>query len=400
MEHFERDAAELEAWLSSATSRLHILAELDEPELQSLGAIKRKMELFLDFRKDVESHMALRSRVMALGGQLLRCRPRDVSIERRLATIEDGWLELLERLPNNEEQLHAAQMELLPSRQALAELLLWLDSLQPMLHDQHDPTALVDVGLMLHKYTGLKVDLANKQLTVDFVNQSAAANDTMTAAAALESTQFSEKLGELNSRYGHVLSQVNETLKQLQELQRNWQEHDTSVKALQMWLTDQEARLSRFRRLGHELSVRNALNECQAMQEQLLDKERDLSELKVMGKFISERSTCSESVGQVLTRELNDADERKARLEQQLSQVKQTLQSALEQWERYHHVLDAVSRVVTHTEYSMHRHRHASCDLASFRNTIQHVQVSLSLVDICSPMCIRKQMSGLDKSST
>ena len=384
MERFERDAAELEAWLATAAGRLHILADLSEPEVASLGAIKRKMELVLDFRKQLEARMPARSHVTTLGAQLLRCRPRDLSVEQRLASMEVAWLEVVGALPNNEAQLHAAQMELLPSRQALNELLLWLDSIDQLLADDADvdvETTLVDVGTRLHKYVDLKVDLANKQLTVDFVNKSSTLDVTSgdagdDVATSLESTNFADKLDELNSRYHDVTQQVRDTIAHLQELQERWLEHDKAVTSLQVWFTDQEAKLSRFSRVGHEISVRNSLKDCQLIAEQLQAKQRDIDGVKVMCKVISERCTSPHSVERALTHAVNALRQQCTNLDAHLQQVRATLDLALTHWEDHHRALEQVNHVLTHTEYSLHRHRHASCDLVTFRNSIEQVKVS------------------------
>ncbi len=57
-------------------------------------------------------------------------------------------------LPSSEEALHAAQMQLLPSRQALAKLMLWMDGVEATVaQDEQNPvSSLSDVQLMLRKY--------------------------------------------------------------------------------------------------------------------------------------------------------------------------------------------------------------------------------------------------------
>ena len=151
MERFERDASTLETWLATAKSRLKILSSLEDPELQSLGAIRHKMELFLDFRKEVEAKKHFKMDVVTLGNQVLRSRPRETGIQRRLEQIEEDWLGLMYQLPDNEEHLHTAQMELLPSRQALNELLMWLEKAEGAVREEEQPGSLVDVQVALRR---------------------------------------------------------------------------------------------------------------------------------------------------------------------------------------------------------------------------------------------------------
>ena len=57
-------------------------------------------------------------------------------------------------LPNNEEALHTAQMQLMPSRQALNELMLWMDGVEATVNEDEGKTvaSLMDVQLLLQKY--------------------------------------------------------------------------------------------------------------------------------------------------------------------------------------------------------------------------------------------------------
>lgn len=107
-----------------------------------------------EFRKEAEDKQSLKTKVTTLGNQLLRYQPSDAAMRDHLDNIEQHWLQLMCELPNNEEQLHAAHIELLPSRQALNELLMWLDSIHTTLAlDKNTPiTSLMDVQLHLQKY--------------------------------------------------------------------------------------------------------------------------------------------------------------------------------------------------------------------------------------------------------
>ena len=107
-----------------------------------------------EFRKEVENQHPLKTKVTTVGNQLLRLRPHDTSIQDQLDGLEDRWLHLMYDLPNNEEQLHSAQMELLPSRQALNELLLWLEGIESTLREDSGkvPTSLMDAQVLLQKY--------------------------------------------------------------------------------------------------------------------------------------------------------------------------------------------------------------------------------------------------------
>ena len=105
-------------------------------------------------RKEAENKEALKTKVTMLGQQLLRYQPSDSVLRDTLDNIQQQWLQLMCELPNNEEQLHAAHMQLLPSRQALNELIMWLHSIHATLtEDENQPiTSFMDVQLHLQKY--------------------------------------------------------------------------------------------------------------------------------------------------------------------------------------------------------------------------------------------------------
>ena len=102
----------------------------------------------------MENQHPLKTKATTVGNQLLRTRPHDTVIQERLERMEDQWLHLMYELPNNEEHLHSAQMELLPSRQALNELLLWLEGIETTIREDtgNVPTSLMDAQVLLQKY--------------------------------------------------------------------------------------------------------------------------------------------------------------------------------------------------------------------------------------------------------
>ena len=94
---------------------------------------------------------------------------------------------------------------------------------------------------------------------MDFVNQSAT---DPTLRESGEKNDFSEKLGEMNHRYTRVSGFVVERIKSLEMVLLRWEDYDRAVKSLDNWFIDQEAKLGRFERMGHLISVQQSLREC------------------------------------------------------------------------------------------------------------------------------------------
>ena len=108
-----------------------------------------------DFRKEVENQQPQKVKIVTLGHQLLRIRPGDCeAMNERLKQIEEDWERLTCDLPISELQLHSTQMEQMPSRQALNEMLVWLESVRSMLSEEERQPInnQMDLQVTLQKY--------------------------------------------------------------------------------------------------------------------------------------------------------------------------------------------------------------------------------------------------------
>ena len=106
------------------------------------------------------------------------------------------------------------------------------------------------------------MDIVNKQLTIDFINQSSSHPSQNPDGHYNEQTEFADRLGQMNSCYQALSSDVIEKLKQLEMIKGKWQEHDDSLKKLQGWFIDQNERFQKCCVISHEMSVQQALTDC------------------------------------------------------------------------------------------------------------------------------------------
>jgi len=104
---------------------------------------------------------------------------------------------------------------------------------------------------------GLKVEINQQQLTVDFVSQSQSGTGVAASRADL-----AEELGSMSCRYHAVASDVSERLKQLDSLQLQWTDHESQVDSINSWFVEQDARLDRFKQLRDRAAVEQAVREC------------------------------------------------------------------------------------------------------------------------------------------
>ena len=122
----------------------------------------------------------------------------------------------------------------------------------------------------IHCLQSYKIDLSSKQLTVDFVNQDVLqpSDEPDHSVPTHERTEFSERLGTLNSRWRDVSRHVSDRLASLEAIHSKWGEFEKSVARLVGWFHEQEDKLKKYRLIGHEVSVRQTLKDVKVRQMQ------------------------------------------------------------------------------------------------------------------------------------
>ena len=85
--------------------------------------------------------------------------------------LDHEWAHLEHDINNTEEYLHQAQMDLMPSRQALAELNAWLQEIEETLQGEKTKPlkTLADMEVLLKKY---KVNVLPDGFICSFIHQS------------------------------------------------------------------------------------------------------------------------------------------------------------------------------------------------------------------------------------
>lgn len=122
----------------------------DKPAL-----LKQQHIVFQEFRKDVENQLPLKEKVLKVGNQLMQNQVyQTADLDERLKHLELEWAHLEHDITNAEEYLHQAQMDLMPSRQALGELNAWLTEIEETLNEEKTKPMknLADIEVLLKKY--------------------------------------------------------------------------------------------------------------------------------------------------------------------------------------------------------------------------------------------------------
>ena len=93
--------------------------------------------------------------MLSVGSQLLQSKVyQTADLQDRMKYLEHEWAHLEHDINKSEEYLHQAQMDLMPSRQALGELNAWLTEIEETLADEKTKPLknLADMEVVLKKY--------------------------------------------------------------------------------------------------------------------------------------------------------------------------------------------------------------------------------------------------------
>ncbi|KFQ93584.1 Nesprin-1, partial [Nipponia nippon] len=124
---YQSESRELTHWLHSAKERLEFWSQQSLTVPQELETVRDHLNSFLEFSKEVDAKSSQKSSVLSTGNQLLRLKKVDTAALRAgLSHIDSQWTELLTQIPAVQEKLHQLQMDKIPSRHAITEVMSWI----------------------------------------------------------------------------------------------------------------------------------------------------------------------------------------------------------------------------------------------------------------------------------
>uniref|UniRef100_A0A8C1K642 Spectrin repeat containing, nuclear envelope 1a n=1 Tax=Cyprinus carpio TaxID=7962 RepID=A0A8C1K642_CYPCA len=354
---YQCESAELSQWLSSALDRLEFWSTQSVTVPQELETVRDHLHAFLEFSKEVDAKSSLRASVQSQGNQLLRLKKVDTAALRaNLAQVDTQWADLLARIPVVQEKLHQLQMEKLPSRHAITELMSWISLMENIIQeDQQKIMGAVGsdaVQMYLQKYKGFQIDLSCKQLTVDFVNQSVLQISSQDVEGKRsDKTDFAERLGAMNRRWQILQGLVTEKIQVLEGLLESWLEYENVVQTLKTWFSVQEERLKKKHRIEDVSSAQNALKDCQEMEVLVKEKEKDMEKAEEKGCLLIQDK--KGEAGTVIMDTLKGLNQSWANLDH----MTVSLRSVLEQWSLYKQAYEEIQGYLMEGRYTISRLR-------------------------------------------
>uniref|UniRef100_A0A4W3HCF8 Nesprin-1 n=1 Tax=Callorhinchus milii TaxID=7868 RepID=A0A4W3HCF8_CALMI len=378
---YQTESAELKQWLQSATERLEFWTMQSITVPQELDSVRDHLQSFLEFTKEIDSKSSLKSSVLSTGNQLLRLKRVDTSALRSgLAQIDAQWTELLAQIPVVQEKLHQLQMEKLPSRSAIGEIMTWISLMEKVIEE--DETIIKNavgsqmIEQFLKKYKGFKIDLSCKQLTVDFVNQSVLQISSQDVESKRsDKTDFAERLGVMNRKWQLLQRLITEKVQELEGLLESWMEYENGVQCLKTWFEAQEERLKKHQQIGDSASVHNALKDCQELEDLIRGKEKEMEKVEQYGLFLIQKKEEESCSGVMDT--LRELSLSWANLDHLIGQLKVVLQSVLEQWNVYKEAYEEINGHLMEARYSISRFRLLTGSLQAVRIQVDNLIFSM-----------------------
>ncbi|NXK56413.1 SYNE2 protein, partial [Chauna torquata] len=372
---YNRDSEELMKWLDSTQQRMSFWKEQSLNVSQDLPTIRDNINSLFTFSKEVDEKSSLKSLVVSTANQLFHVKQADTAALRSsLAKFEQKWGELITQLPAIQEKLHQLQMEKLSSREAIAELMTWLDNVEQQ-QGQEEPinsqSSAAQVRSLLQKYKEYMMEMNFKQWMVDYVNQSLLQMSTCDVESKrYERTEFAECLGEMNLRWHRLQASVNRKIQDLEHLLEDITENENKAQTLGNWLEAQRDRLRSLQTPASLISAQNTLDDCKDLENQLATKSKMLNELK---QSVAMNGSADQTPIAVSFR-IAELCEMRDNAVSQVAQLKTSMQSILEQWRVYDEIYAEVSLMMTRYLYCIDQCKPSVLSLEALKKQVKTLQ--------------------------
>ncbi|XP_070274716.1 nesprin-2 isoform X3 [Myotis yumanensis] len=373
---YHRDADQLTKWLESSQQTLNYWKEQSLNVSQDLDTIRSNIDRFFAFSKELDEKSSLKTAVLSTGNQLLHLKEADAAALRAaLAQFEQRWTVLVTQLPGIQEKLHQLQMEKLPSRKAITEMISWMNNVERQTAGEDaapSPGSASQVKNLLQKYKEFRMEMDYKQWIVDFVNQSLLQLSTCDVESKrYERTEFAEHLGEMNRQWQRVHGTLNRKIQHLEQLLESISENENKIQILNNWMEVQEERLKTLQKPESVVSVQKTLLDCQDIENQLALKSKALDELR-QSCLTSESGTVP--LLEDTASRIDGLFQKRSSVISQVNELKTSMQPLLQEWKIYNKLSDDVNMMTVRFGYCMEHSKPVVLSLEALKCQVQNLQ--------------------------
>ncbi|XP_044087705.1 nesprin-2 isoform X6 [Neovison vison] len=373
---YNRDSDQLTKWLEASQQTLNYWKEQSLNVSQDLDTIRSNINKFFEFSKELDDKSSLKAVVVSTGSQLLHLKEADTATLRAaLAQLEQKWTTLVTQLPDIQEKLHQLQMEKLPSREAITEMISWMNNVERRIAGEDSERSLSSapqVKNLLQKYKEFRMEMDYKQWIVDFVNQSLLQLSTCDVESKrYERTEFAENLGEMNRQWQRVHGTLNRKIQHLEQLLESITENENKIQILNNWIEAQEERLKTLQKPASVISVQKTLLDCQDIENQLAVKSKALDELRQ--SYLTLESGTVPLLEDTTSR-IDGLFQKRSSVINQVNEVKTSMQSVLQQWKVCDKLYEEVTMMTVRFWYCMEHSKPVVLSLEALRCQVESLQ--------------------------
>uniref|UniRef100_A0A671DRX2 Nesprin-2 n=2 Tax=Rhinolophus ferrumequinum TaxID=59479 RepID=A0A671DRX2_RHIFE len=382
---YNRDSDQLTKWLESSQQTLNYWKEQSLNVSQDLDTVRSNIDTFFEFSKELDEKSSLKTAVISTGNQLLHLKEADTATLRAsLAQFEQQWTMLITQLPDIQEKLHQLQMEKLPSRKAITEMISWMNNVEHQAADEDSELSLSSasqVKNLLHKYKEFRMEMDYKQWIVDFVNQSLLQLSTCDVESKrYERTEFAEHLGEMNRQWQRVHGTLNRKIQRLEQLLESVTENENKIQILNNWMEVQEERLKTLQKPESVISVQKMLLDCQDIENQLAIKSKALDDLRQ--SYLTLESGTRPLLEDTASR-IDGLFQKRSTVVNQVNELKTSMQSMLQEWKIYDKLYDDVTTMTVRFQYCLEHSKPVVLSLEALRCQVQNLQALQDEAESC-----------------
>ncbi|XP_042310386.1 nesprin-2 isoform X2 [Sceloporus undulatus] len=372
---YNRESKDLDSWLALAQQRVNVWKDQSFHASQDLTTVRNNIQSLLEFTKEIDEKSSLKSSVISTGNQLLLVKESDGAVLRSsLTEYEQKWGDLITQLPGIQEKFHQFQMAKLPSHEAITELTAWMNHIDQQRKNEATvdlQTPACQVERLLKKYKEYLIEMNFKQWVVDYVNQSLLQMTTCDVESKrYERTAFAERLGEMNLQWHKLQGSLNAKTKELEHILESVAENESRAQSLGSWLEAQSQRLKEAEKPASSLLAQDTAGVCKALENELAAKSKDVDQLKQNYAPVDYSTEASEET--VLN--VSSLAELRAKVANQVAQLKTLTQSALEHWRIYDEIWGDVRLMLGRSLYYMEHSKSPVITFETIKNQVVNLQ--------------------------
>ncbi|EDM03647.1 rCG62130, isoform CRA_a, partial [Rattus norvegicus] len=267
------------------------------------------------------------------------------------------------------------QMEKLPSREAISEMISWMNTVEPQVVGEDaelPPSSVSLVKRLLQKLKEFRMEMDYKQWIVDFVNQSLLQLSTCDVESKrYERTEFAEHLGEMNRQWQRVHGTLNRKIQYLEQLLESITENENKIQNVNSWLEAQEKRLKTLQKPESAVSMEKLLLDCQDVENQLAVKSKALDELRQSSLTMDggDRPLLEDMASGI-----NELCQKRNSVTSQVHQLRASVQTVLQEWKACDKLYDEAHMKTAQLTYSMEHSKPAVLSLQALDCQVQNLE--------------------------